>query len=404
MRKIKTILLSMLFFVPLACSSTNENIPEVPGKTYAPEITTIASYTTNIVLEWEGLPDASKYEVEYAQTEKMVDPISLESRTANVDIKNLQKSQSYFIRIRALTPDGWTEWSNPSTMTTASFEAVVTSYNILGVEADENVEPEFAWHLRKDVFKNMVLQENNNADIVGFQETRTLAEDLVEMFEDHYEGHVSSREVSARLICWKPEKFELVSYDDDVDVFGAEVSGRNTARYPTQVRLREKATGKELLVYNVHLPAGSNVPREEAQWVRSVGAKNLAQHIKQEAGNTGLPVIVMGDFNNYPETVIEGNASSCIILKEAGFEDTFDKAQEKTNINYSTTVNRVTSSVKPGEKGSARIDYIFTYPKGKMAVTKYDILINFEPGSSSRLQKPVPSDHHPVRSVLHFVY
>src|SRR5699024_8010719 len=138
----------------------------------------------------------------------------------------------------------------------------------------------------------------------------------------------------------------------------------------------------------------SNLPREEAQRSRSVGAQNLVAHAKQKRQETGLPVIIMGDFNSYPETVIEGYSSPCIIMKEEGLEDTFDKALERTNIDYATTVNRVTSSVKQGQNGSSRIDYIFNYISTQIAFTTFDILINFEMGSSSRLQKPVPSDHH----------
>ena len=404
MKRRNILILLLLFVVTIACTKTTDTTPEEPGETYNPEFTAITSYSTNIVLQWEELSGASKYEIRYAQSEDMNGATALESNSAAIDIKNLQRSKPYYIQIRAFTSEGWTDWSDVNPVNTATFEIAVTTYNILGIEADGAVEPEFAWHLRKDALKSMVLQPNNNADIVGFQETRVLADELSEMLQGHYECHVSEREVSARVIAWKPEKFELVSYDDNIDIFGSEVNGQNTARYPTHVRLKEIETGKEVLVYNVHVPAGSNLQREEAQRIRSVGAQNLAVYAKQKRQETGLPVIIMGDFNGYPETVIDGHSSACIIMKEEGLEDTFDKALERTNINYATTVNRATSSVKPGQNGSSRIDYIFTYPSTKIAVTTYDILINFEVGSSSRLQKPVPSDHHPVKSVLHFTY
>lgn len=405
--KRKNILVLLLLFVvtiTIACTKTSDTTPEEPGGAYNPEIVAITSYSTNIKLEWESLSGVSKYEVRYAETEDMENATTLESDVASLDIKNLKKSHAYYFQIRASTSDGWTDWSGVNTANTATFEAAVTTYNILGIEADPVVEPEFAWLLRKDALKSMILQSNNNADIVGFQETRELADELSGMLQDHYDCHVSEREVSARVIAWKPEKFELVSYDDNIDIFGTEVTGQNAARYPTHVRLKEIETGKEVLVYNVHVPAGSNLPREEAQRIRSVGAQKLAAYAKQKKQETGLPVIIMGDFNGYPETVIDGHSSACIIMKEEGLEDTFDKALERTNINYATTVNRATSSVKPGQNGSSRIDYIFTYPSTQIAVTTYDILINFEMGSSSRLQKPVPSDHHPVKSVLYFTY
>lgn len=397
-------MLLLSFIVTIACTKTTGTTPEEPAEAYDLEISEVTSYSTRVLVQWEALSGASKYEIQYAQTKDMHGATVLENNSARIDIKNLEKSKTYYIQIRASITDGWTEWSKVEAVNTACFAIPVTTYNVLGIEADEAIEPEFAWHLRKDAFKEMVLKENNNADIVGFQETKILADELSEMLQGHYECHISKREVSARVIAWKPGKFELVSYDDDIDIFGSEVTGQNTARYPTHVRLKEIETGKEVLVYSVHVPAGSNLPREEAQRIRSVGAQNLATHAKTKHQETGLPVIIMGDFNSYPQTVIEGHSSPCIIMKEQGLEDTFDDAAERTNIDYSTTVNRATSSVKPGQNGSARIDYIFTYPANQVAVTTYDILINFETGSSSRLQKPVPSDHHPVRAVLHFTY
>src|SRR5690606_9529399 len=109
-------------------------------------------------------------------------------------------------------------------------------------------------------------------------------------------------------------------------------------------------------------PASSGLPKAEGQRIRSIGTRNLAMHVKKKHEDTGLPVIITGDFNNYPETVIDGHASSVIIMDEHGIEDTFQTALSRNNADYSTTVNRATSTVKPGEEGSARIDYIFSYP------------------------------------------
>ena len=291
---------------------------------------------------------------------------------------------------------------NPDSTKAISFEVSITTYNVLGKEA--KVEPEYAWTERKEAFKQMVLQENNDPDIICFQETSTQAEEIVDMFRGHYGCHVSARSISAKLICWKPEKFELVSYDDDIDVFGTDVSAHNTARYPGHVRLREIKTGKEMLVFNAHLPAGSKLQKGEAQRIRSIGAINLAKYARQKSQETGLPVIVMGDFNNYPTTVIDSYPSPCIIMKQEGLEDVFDKALERTNIAYATTVNRTTSSVKPEQHGKRRIDYIFIHSSNQVAVKRYDVLINFAAESSSLLRKPVPSDHHPVKTVLQINY
>lgn len=400
----RTIIILLLSLgIITACSKSKEGAPD-QEQSQGPPLEETRSYINEIVLKWEALSGATKYEVRYAETEGMEDPTVVETNKPGLTIQNLKRAHAYFIQVRGRLTDDWTSWSNVSRVSTATFEAAMTTYNILGIEADPVVEPEFAWHLRKDALKSMILQANNNPDIICFQETALLAGELSDMLAADYDTHISAREVSARVIAWKPDKFSLVSYDDDLDIFGTEVSGRDKQRYVSHVRLKALESGKEVLVYNVHIPASSGLPKAEGQRIRSVGTRNLATHVKKQQAETGLPVVIMGDFNNYPGTVIDGNSSSFMIMNEQGIEDTFETALTRSNADYSTTVNRATSTVKPGENGDARIDYIFSYPSDKVTTSAYEIVINFEAGSSTRLQKPVPSDHHPVRSVLQFTY
>lgn len=397
------IFLTLLFAFTLGCSSNSDEDQQVP-KINSPEFNTANSYMDSIELNWESLAAAIEYEIRYADQENMVDAQSIKTEETSIDIKNLEKGSSYFFQVRASLNSGWSDWSDTSQVNTASFEVSITTYNVLGIEADPKVEPEFAWDNRKEALKAMILQQNNNPDIIAFQETTLLAPQIKEMLKEHYDSYISEKEVSARLISWKPDKFELVSYNNNIDIFGSKVEGRNTARYVGNVRLREIESGKELLVYNVHVPASSNLPREEGQKIRQIGARNLAEYVKKEVKETGLPAIVLGDLNNYFDTVIEGIKSAPKVLSENGFIDTFQQASTRTNEDYSTTVNRATSSVKPGEDGSKRLDYIFAYPLEQVSITDYSILINFSEGSSTRLQTPVPSDHHPVKSTLYFSY
>ncbi|WP_161554466.1 endonuclease/exonuclease/phosphatase family protein [Sinomicrobium soli] len=403
MKKIYLLICSLLFVMILACSSKSED-EEGTAKMAAPDFTAQNSYMDRLVLNWETLSGATEYEVRYSDAENMTDAELIKTGKTFVDIENLEKGSSYFFQVRAQLKSGWTDWSAINQINTASFEASITTYNVLGVEADPNVEPEYAWHLRKEALKAMILQANNNPDIIAFQETTTVAPEIKEMIGENYDSHISEREVSARLISWKPGKFELVSYNDDIDIFGSEVTGRNTARYIAHVRLREIETGKEILVYNVHVPASTNLPKKDGQRIRQIGARNLAEYVKQEVKESGLPAVVLGDLNNYFDTVVEGIKSAPKVLSENGFADTFQEAPTRTNEDYSTTVNRATSSVKPGENGSRRLDYIFVYPGEQVSIGDYSIIINFSEGSSTRLQEPVPSDHHPVKSVLYFSY
>lgn len=390
------------FFMACKGNGTPENENQIISK--APHFTKKSSYTNSVILNWEEFSQADRYEIRVSESNDMSQSRIFSADKLSIEVEDLERERSYFFQVRAKLKSGWSEWSHVKNINTASFDASVTTYNVLSVEADPMVEPEFAWQLRKDALMAMILQANNDADIIGFQETTIVAEEIKEMIGETYDSHISGREVSARLISWKPEKFELVEYDDDIDIFGEEVTGRYSARFIGHVKLREIKTGKELLLYNIHVPASTNLPRKDGQEIREVGARNLAKYAKQKTLETGLPAIVLGDFNNYFATVIEGIQSAPMTLSKAGFVDTFQSAKTRRNEDYSTTVNRANSSVKLGENGTKRLDYIFTYPKDRVFVSDFEILINFKNGSNTELQKPVPSDHHPVRSHLYFTY
>lgn len=407
MKKISVGVCLLLFVMTIACSGSDDasdDQGETP-MTGAPNFTTQSSYTNSIILNWEELSGATKYEIRYGNKEDLIDPSMAPTNETSLEIKNLEKGNSYFFQVRAGLKSGWSEWSKVKKINTASFKASITTYNVLSIGSDPKVGPDWAWAVRTEALKQIILQDNNNPDIISFQESNKGGEEIKQMIIEKYDTHISKREaVSASLIAWKSDKFELVDFNDDIDIFGSEVTGGDGARYVGHVRLREKETGKELLVYSVHVPASTNKPKKEGQRIRQIGAQNLATYAKQKSQELGIPAAVMGDFNNYFDTVVEGIQSAPKTMSENGFEDTFQGALNRTNEDVGTAVNRNTFSIKPGKDGSKRLDYIFTYPKEQVSVGDYSIIVNFEEGSSTRLQRPVPSDHHPVKSVLYFTY
>jgi len=400
MKKMNVVYLFLLLL--MACSKNDgpNNIDEPIGE--GPIITEVNSYLNRVELGWEPKGGKAEYEIRYAMNRNMENAVVLEKiKGTSMSVKDLDTDQAYFWQIRAEIDGAWTGWSVAKRINTASFETSVASYNILGAEHDPDIEPEYAWHIRKEAVRNIILQSNNDPDILGVQEARVQIDEVIGLLDDHYNYHVSGRSISPQAIFWKPEKFELVSFNDDIDIFGSATTGRDNQRYVTHVRLRERSSGKELLIYNLHIPTGSHV---NLQQLRGIAANNISLHAKQQASQHNIPAIVLGDFNNYPETVIGGFPSASQVMRNNNFYDTFDVALERINANYSTSVNRTTSIARIGENGSMRIDYLFTYPADQVAVTQYATIINFEGSSSTQLARPVPSDHHPVRAVLHLSY
>lgn len=403
MKKIKIAsVFLLLIFLMVSCSKmgqADDIVEELKGN--GPVVRGTERYLDRIVLTWETVGGSSRYEVRYAQDSDMSDATVLPNGAVSLAVDGLDADQTYYWQVRAEVRGTWTNWSAVTRASTASFEASVAAYNILGAQHDPNIEPEFAWHLRKEAFRDIVLQADNNPDILSLQEANAQIDDVIGLLGEHYDYHVSPRTISPKAVLWKPDRFELVSFDDDIDIFGSSVSGYASQRYATQVRLRERNTGKELLVYNLHIPEGGNRERQE---IRGIATRNVAAHAKSQVSQSKLPVIVLGDLNNYPETVIDGLPSAPMVLKNNGFQDTFDIALEQINGNYGTSVNRATSTARIGENGSMRIDYVFAYPLDQVAVTQYATIINFAGSSSTQLERPVPSDHHPVRAVLHLAY
>lgn len=364
-----------------------------------PVITSSYSFTSSFHIVWNEVQDANQYQVRYALSSDMSGAVVKETGATKLDITGLTKETTYYVQVRVANG----EWSAVKTMRTATFATVVTTFNLLSSTYDSKF-PNNIWSSRKQAVADIITQPGNSPDILGIQEgqVKNQVEDLATLLGGTYSYHISSRNISGRAIFWKTDKYSLVAFDDDIEIFDNSVSGYATQRYITYVRLKEKVTNKELLVFTIHPPSGSDA---ELQRIRGVVANVVAAKAKalaQAAGN--LPVVILGDLNNYPETVISGLPSAPMVFTSNGFTDTFKLALNKTNSNYSTHDGIESGMVTIGQNGSKRIDYIFTYPENKVSVSDYNIVINFVPESATVLKTPIPSDHRPVRSVIHLSY
>jgi len=133
-------------------------------------------------------------------------------------------------------------------------------------------------------------------------------------------------------------------------------------------KFQSKVTGKQFLVFNTHFDHRGNEARKNSAFL-------IRDKIKEISGNQGLPVILTGDFNLYPE-------SEPIGLIKTFMED----SREVTETPPYGPVGTFTSFDwnAPMEK---RIDYIFV--QGGIKVLKYAVL------TDSKEQR-FPSDHLPV--------
>lgn len=139
-------------------------------------------------------------------------------------------------------------------------------------------------------------------------------------------------------------------------------------RIVTWGKFKSKVTGKQFLFFNTHFDHKGDEARKKSAFV-------IRDKIKEIANNQGLPVILTGDFNLYPES------------EPIGLIKNFMKdSREITEIAPYGPIGTFNSFDwnAPMEK---RIDYVFI--QGGIKVLKYAVI------TDSKEQR-WPSDHLPV--------
>lgn len=391
-RKLLLLLWTVVNLIYLASVSANE---------IEPIKVILKGYTNSLHVELENVRYASEYEILYAGDSLMRNAVSKKVVTTEVEITDLNANTHYFLQARVLLKGEWSAWSAVMHAQTALFTTTIGTYNILSAQYD-HVFPNNRWSERKESMKTIILKKDNFPDIFGIQEgmVKEQIQTLAELLGDQYVSHTSHRDISPRAIFWKPKKYELLEFDDDIEVLDKEIEGYSTTRYVTAVRLKEKETKRELIIINLHAPSnyGGNKQTVRNQLVLNVVEK--AKALSKRANDA--PVFVLGDFN---ALAVDGTyITAPMIMKKNGFVDTYDLSLQRMNAYYGTHDRITTGKSTAGQNESnrsKRIDFIFAYPHNKITVSDYRVIIDFEEGSSSVLKKPIPSDHRPVKSTVH---
>ncbi len=404
------IVLLVLVVLSMGCGCAKESngVSEIP----VPEIMKMDGFTHKVEVQWNKVNNAQKYEVRYATVRDMKDATRKETTSSILEVSNLDAATAYYFSVRAYDGADWTKWSAVKEGKTANFSAVVETFNALSDSAyvrnhdsayiKEHEIYGYDWGHRRLAFKNLILSPDNNPDILVLQEVRRRYQiaDIAAMLKDGYDAHINAHEIDPRGVLWKKDKFNLVDYDDEIRGYGNLDENTDNGRYVTCVRLKEIKTGKELFVISVHPSSGATVERQQK---RKAFAEHIASVAKKLSEQNNIPVLVCGDFNNYPSSYLEGVPGGPLVMKSLGFSDTYDETSNRKDAEYQTynSIFKTEATGSPG--GSKRIDYIFTYPKEGITVSDYRIVFRFQEGTTA-FTKPRASDHHPVRSTLHFFY
>lgn len=254
----------------------------------------------------------------------------------------------------------------------------VMSFNLRFASA----QPPHAWPERRPVMKHLI--EREAPDLIGTQEglfgqLNDLAADL-----SNYAWIGLGREGGSRgefmAIFYRRDRFEPVAFDhfwlsDTPDVIGSATWGNRYKRMVTWVRLRERASGREVEIWNTHFD-------HEVEATRLKSAALLRTRLATVDAHTAL--VLTGDFN-----CLAGHSAAYTELTAgAGLTDTWLAAAQRTNDGLNTF-----HGYEPPKHDGERIDWILA--RRPAAVSAAAILDFAENGRT-------PSDHFPVIATLSF--
>lgn len=247
----------------------------------------------------------------------------------------------------------------------------VMTYN---VRLDIASDGENAWTHRKDFLSSQVLFFG--PDILGVQEARpNQMADLKEALKDYKViglGRDGDNEGEHSSIFYNTKKFKV---EKENTFWLSEtpkiVSKGWDAAYPriyTYGLFTDLKTSKKIWVFNTHLDhVGAQAQLN--------GIKQIQQKIK-EVNTKNYPVILMGDFNVEPNSLLIKNLSESMLNTQTVAKLTFGP-------------NGTFNGFKFNEPVTRKIDYIFISKSNHLIVNKQAVL-----SDSNDLK--YPSDHFPV--------
>lgn len=243
------------------------------------------------------------------------------------------------------------------------------------------------WSSRKKLCAAVILKQQ--ADIVCMQEVlreqnRDLKKDMPGYFSFGFEGPEMDKfsegyhGIAKNPIFFSLKRFELITaggywLSETPLVAGSMSWDTARARNANWVRLRDKKTGKELRVVNLHLDHKSQPAREKQIEL----VLNDADQYQP-----GLPQIFTGDFN-----VSSENKVYDLVLAK-GWTDTFKAVPSNVE---TATVHEFLGEKDPKKDIRKKIDFIFT--KNGFKVMSAGIIKDNDHGV-------YPSDHYFVSAVI----
>jgi endonuclease/exonuclease/phosphatase family metal-dependent hydrolase len=245
----------------------------------------------------------------------------------------------------------------------------------------------FGWEKRKKLCASVIRKQQ--PDIFCLQEVlRVQNEDLKKEFTDYFSFGFEGPEmdkfkegyhgIAKNPIFFSLKRYELMAasgywLSETPLIAGSASWDTARARNANWVRIKDKKTGKELRIVNLHLDHKSQPAREKQV---GIVLDDADQYLPE------LPQIFTGDFN------VSSQNKVYELVVARGWSDTFKAISSNTE---TATVHEFLGENDPKKDIRKKIDFIFT--KGNFKVLESKIIKDNENGF-------YPSDHYFVSATL----
>lgn len=169
---------------------------------------------------------------------------------------------------------------------------VASSFNVLGhshTAKGGKKRRSFA-SSRVRMRRTVSMMRSNNVTLVGLQEFQGVQRRMFLRMTHGWQVY-SPREDPQDSIGWHTSRFRLLRTGV------VKVPYFSSRRPMPIVRLRDRATGRAFVVISVHNPANRGQPRKMGKR-RAVAVRRELAAVRRVRRGSGLPVILMGDFND----------------------------------------------------------------------------------------------------------
>ncbi len=238
------------------------------------------------------------------------------------------------------------------------------------------------WDKRKELARDVLLAQD--ADIICFQEFRHAHHAFL---KDYFRDYDAAGFVDAddgrkpNTIFFSKKRFEKISEDGAFlsatpQAYRSKFSESASVRHFFRVRLKDRMTGRELIIWNTHLDHKHQPGRDKQ-------AATLVDFIKKQPA--GIPQLITGDFNCHTLT------PAIKTIKDAAFTDTYTAVHSVPDDPGYTYHNFL--GAKYPRPGNRKIDFIFC--NNGLRPTAAEIIRDSRDGR-------YPSDHYFVSAELEY--